>query len=248
MTEIIAGILGAVVALVVIVLVRFNLKRLHVIRCTREAGNQQLEAIYSQIERIGSQQPTCAVLARLNCVTDGNSTWHLPIPAYVQGWGGKAVEADVGIEVKFKLSNSLMPQPVLKGRCYRLVAVPRKLGKSGKIRNQFSPSAYLAQDPNLLESLSLVCAKYPAGLLGYLLAVGAETFEFDSINQARVGGSPAWVQGAEFPVCSVCRKRMSMIVQLPGVLLPGKPSENSTFYFFGCALHQDMVATIEQST
>lgn len=124
--------------------------------------------------------------------------------------------------------------------------MPRHLTKSGKARNTFSPSKYVAGNPRLLSALSTVCPAYPTELLAYLLVAGAETFEFDPMFQARIGGSPSWVQDAEFPECDQCRKRMSLILQVPGAVLPGKPMGEGTFYFFGCAKHPDITRTVAQ--
>jgi hypothetical protein len=243
-------VLGAIVAaaalLLAIVLIRFNRKRLHVIRSAKAATAQQLEAVYTQIDHLGTEAPSCAVLARTNLHSQDDREWVIPVPSYVEAWGGRVISAEAGSDVAFRFSALSASQPILRGRVYRIVPVPRHLTKSGKARNQFSPSEYVHSSSQLLAALRAVCPAYPGELLAYLLAGGAETFEFDPMFQARIGGSPSWVQDAEFPNCPECKKRMSLILQLPGALLPGKKLPEGTFFFCGCAKHPDKTKTVAQ--
>lgn len=243
---VLAGIIAAVVIPLAVVLIRFNLRRLHIIRCAKSASAEQLEAIYARIDHLGTEAPSCAVLARTNRRSDGAQDWVIPVPAYVGAWASRTISVDTSPKVAFRFSTSAASEPVLRGQVYRVVPVPRHLTKSGKARNHFSPSKYLASDPQLLSALAAVCPAYPRDLLAYLLAAGAETFEFDPMFQARIGGSPAWVQDAEFPECMECRKRMSLILQLPGAMLPGKPMGEGTFFFFACGKHPDKTKTVAQ--
>jgi hypothetical protein len=243
---VIATIVAAIVVLLAIILIRFNRKRLHIIRCAKAATDQQLEAIYAQIDHLGTETPSCAVLARTNRRSGSDGDWSIRVPSYIEPWGGRSISAKNDSDVTFCFVSSNAGEPVLRGHAYRIVPVPRHLTKSGKARNQFSPGKYVASNPQLLLALTEVCPAYPAELLAYLLAGGAETFEFDPMSQARVGGSPSWVQDAEFPVCVECKKRMSLILQLPGAMLPGKKMAEGTFFFFGCARHSDNTKTVAQ--
>jgi hypothetical protein len=241
-----AAILAAIAIALAIVLIRFNRKRLHIIRCAQAATAEQLEAIYAQIDRLGTQTSSCAVLARTNRRSASDQDWTIPVPPYVEPWGGRAISAERGPDVGFRLFPSSASEPTLRGQVYRIVPVPRHLTRSGKTRNQFSPNKYVAGNPQLLSALGAVCPAYPAEVLAYLLAGGAETFEFDPMFQARIGGSPSWVQDAEFPACDECKQRMSLILQLPGAMLPGKKLPDGTFFFFGCAKHPDKTRTVAQ--
>lgn len=243
---VIATIIAAVALPLAVVLIRFNLKRLHIIGCAKAASPEELEAIYAQIETLGTEPASCAVLARANRPAASDRDWGVPVPSFIESWAGRTISADAGSNVAFRFGPSATAEPVMRGQVYRVVAVPRHLTKSGKVRNQFSPRKYVTSSPQLLHALTAVCPRYPADLLAYLLAAGAETFEFDPIDQARIGGSPSWVQGAEFPECDECRKRMSLILQLPGALLPGKPLAEGTFFFFGCVKHPDKTKTVAQ--
>jgi len=247
MVKIIIGAIIAVIAiLLAAVLIPFNRKRLHIIRCAKAADSQQLEAIYTQIDHLGTQTPSCAVLARTNRRSGSDGDWRVPVPSFVEPWAGRTISPDVGSNEAFRFCPSNAAEPVLRGQVYRVVPVLRHLTKSGKARNQFSPDKYVASNPELLRALAVVCPRYPAELLAYLLAAGAETFEFDPIGQARIGGSPSWVQDAEFPECDECKKRMSLVLQLPGAMLPGKPLAEGTFFFFACVQHPDKTKTVAQ--
>lgn len=247
MLKIVLGvIIAAIVIPLAVVLIRFNRKRVHIIRCAKAADAQQLDAIYKNIEHLGTQAPSCAVLARTNRRSGSDGDWSVPVPAFVEPWAGKTISADVAPEVTFRFAPSAAPEPVLRGQIYRVVPAPRHATKRGKARNQFSPSKYVTGNPQLLSALSAVCPEYPAELLAYLLAAGAETFEFEPMFQARIGGSPSWVQDAEYPECEECRKRMNLILQVPGAMLPGRPMAEGTFFFFGCVKHPDKTKTVAQ--
>ena len=57
--------LGALLA-VGVVLIRFNLERLHVIRHARRASGESIESVYRAIERLESEELGGYVLARTN--------------------------------------------------------------------------------------------------------------------------------------------------------------------------------------
>jgi len=240
------GVIALVAILVAAVLIRFNLKRRRIIQCAKGASADQLESVYAQVTQIGTETPSCAILARTNQRSGGDQNWSIPIPSYVEPWAGHAISAEFGPDVQFRFSSSTTPEPALRGVIYRIIPVPRIRTKGGKERNQFAPSRYVANSPKLLSALSAICPSYPSDLLAYLLMAGAETFEFDPMFQARIGGQPSWVQDAEFPQCDDCKKRMSLVLQLPGTMLPGKPLASGTFYFFACAKHPDKTKTVGQ--
>ena len=149
-------------------------------------------------------------------------------------------------KVELSLSDVATTEPAIAGKVFRILRVPRQQTRTGKSRNQFSPQRYIAVNPDLMAALNDVCPRYPAELLAYLLMAGTDSFEFDPINQARMGGSPSWIQSAEFVHCDHCKKRMGLVFQLPGTLLPGKPNMQATFYLFGCAIHLDQTRTVVQ--
>ncbi len=231
------------------VLVRFNIKRLRIIRVAATATDQQLEEIYRLVEAIGSERPNGFVLARLNRVA-GDFSCIVAIPQQMRRfpWAGKSVAVQVDTDVRFRLVDDHERKADFLGREYRLVALPRIRSKIGKIRNLFVPTTYARKNEVLREKLASICPEYPTELLSYLLCVGQETFGFEPMRQGRIGTTPEWVQDPEFQYCDQCNKRMALIVQLPGRLLHKKAFQEGTFYFFGCKTHPDRTRTVAQFT
>ena len=155
---VIATIIVAIVVLLAIILIRFNRKRLHIIRCAEAASERQLEAIYAHIDHLGTETPSCAVLAQTNRRSGSDADWSIPVPSYVEPWGGRSISAENGSDVTFRFVSSKAFEPIVRGRAYRLLPVPRHLTKSGKARNQFSPGKYVASIPSY-------CLRWPRFVL-----------------------------------------------------------------------------------
>jgi hypothetical protein len=239
--------IGAVTALAV-VLVRFNLKRVHIARCAQQATAQQLERIYAALESIGTQPANGYVLARTNQTSDIQECL-IVLPAELAGfpWAGRTVHVEASATPEFRFVPDPAAAPVALGKVLRPLRVPRiTLARSGRQQNWFAPARLLKESEALRAALAEVCPRYPLELLAYLLCVGRESFEFDEISQARIGTTAAWVQEPEHPACDRCRKRMMLILQLPGTLLPGKAFTEATFYFFGCGSHPDQTRSVGQ--
>jgi len=234
-----------------VIIFRFNQKRRHIAQCFSSASHEQLENIYALVERTGSVASNGYVLARTN-QTVRQSRCLVPIPADLQGfpWSGRTVEATAANEVKFQFVEAAVTEPSLLGRIHRPVRVPRHRTKKSptKQRNVFSTQQYIADSPALLSALQAVCPAYPEDLLSYLLCAGRDSFEFEPIDQARIGTSPAWVQDPEPVTCKECGKRMQLVVQLPGTLISRKAFRRGTFYLFGCAAHPHQIKTLGQFT
>jgi hypothetical protein len=243
LTIVVVGLLSALA----VPLIRFNRKRIHVIRAAAQASDQALDAIYRNIEACGTEKPTGCVLLRTNRRVE-NSHSVIAIPDWLEAfpWAGRTIAVSVDKEVTFGLIPDKSPETRLLGRVYHAVAVPRVKSQSGKVTNMFAPARLLAGNAALLASLKAVCPDHPEKLLGYLLAAGAETFEFDSIDQARIGTSPSWIQDAEFHSCELCKKRMAPILQLPGTLAARKGYGSAVFYLFGCPEHPEQIKTVSQ--
>jgi hypothetical protein len=238
-----------VLALLAAVLIRFNHKRIVIARAAAAATATDLEAVYRAVEAAGREAPTGFILARTNdVVAEAPNVVHLPPGLADFPWAGRSVAVDAGSDVQFRWLEGGPDATRLLGRAYRPVAVPRYRGESGKARNVFAPALHVKRSPELRAALGAICAAYPEELLSYLLCAGRESFEFEPIDQARIGTSPAWVQGAEFRACAVCRTRMALILQLPGTLAHRKAFRRGTFYFLGCARHPEQTATVAQFT
>ena len=61
---IVAALLAAVLIPVAIVLVRVNRKRLHIVRCAEAAPSEDIEAICSQIDCLGTETPIQGRMAK----------------------------------------------------------------------------------------------------------------------------------------------------------------------------------------
>jgi hypothetical protein len=238
-------VLVALLTPLAVLLVRFNRKRHHIIQCARAATEVQLETIYSCMD--GAVGVTSsAVLGRTNRHASGDN-WLIPIPGYVKPWGGQVISGKQGEEVTFVLVESAALEPRLKGCVYRTVARP-PITEDDEQNVATLLVRFVGEHPTLKTALSAVCPEYPAQLLQYLLGPGVESYELDPINEIQLGGSPAWVQDEEFPICRQCQKQLTLILQVPGTLLPGTAVPRGTFFFFGCSEHTDETKTIAQYT
>ncbi|MEW6366226.1 MAG: hypothetical protein AB1714_16485 [Acidobacteriota bacterium] len=180
-----------------------------------------------------------------------NTACLIPIPTGLPDfpWAGRVVEVKVAETVEFRFVKSVAAEPWLLGRAYRPVRVARHQTKNrAEARNTFSPRWYVANSKELLEALWAVCPKYPTELLSYLLCVGGLSFEFEPIDQGRIGTSPAWVQDPEHQTCDKCKKRMYLVLQLPGTVISKKAFHRGTFFFFGCRAHPNETKTLAQFT
>lgn len=244
------GVVGAsIAAWLIFVLLQFNRKRLRIIRAAAAATSKELEEIYRLVEAGASEKTDGFVLGRLNEASD-DSSCVVAIPDIAEGlpWAGMSVAVEVDTDVHFRLFNDSRRKTQLLGQRYQPVAVPRVRLKSGKLRNQFSPSNYVKGNEGLRQKLVSICPEYPTELLSYLLCVGRSSFEFEPMDQGRIGTSAAWVQDPEFQYCDQCNKRMALILQLPGTVLHKKAFHQGTFYFFGCKKHADQTRTVAQFT
>jgi hypothetical protein len=236
-------VVAALLAPLAIILIRFNRKQLHIIRCARSATEEQLETVYRLLERL-TPEPTCFVLARTNRQATDEAL--IPVPLLVKPWGGRVISITNGADLSFKFVESAALEPRLRGKVFRTVPMPPT--SEADWDNVESVFVRLTEEhPQLKAALGAVCPAYPAELLQHLLS-GVETFELDPMNQVQLGGDPAWVQDEAFPSCDHCRKQMSLILQMPGTLMPGRTNPRGTFFFFGCALHPDHTKTVAQFT
>jgi hypothetical protein len=247
----IVGVLAAAaVAVVIAALVLFNLKRRYIARCAVAATREQLDHIYALVEQTGKLASTGYILGRTNDTTI-DLRCLIPIPDDVPDftWAGRTLEVTASAEPHTRFVDSRPTQPFLNGRAYRLVKVPRQPAKHGsKQRNAFSPAHYVRESAQLAQALRFLCPQYPVELLAYLLCPGRESFEFDPIDQIRIGTSAAWVQTPPEQVCDECHQRMRFVLQLPGSLVGSKASSEATYYFFACNKHPESTKYVCQFT
>jgi hypothetical protein len=244
---ILVGIVGTGLTALALSIVWFNIKRRRIMRDAARATPAELETIYALVEACGSADPAGFVLGRTNTTLDDPSCV-VEIPATLTDfpWARRSFRIEAASDVQFHASETTGSGIRLLGRVYRPVAVPREKLSSGKERNRFNPRLYVKSNSTLRDSLARICPEHPADLLSYLLCSGQESFEFEPINQARIGTSAAWIQDPEFQYCDQCRKRMILVLQLPGTLVHRKAFHSATFYLFGCKSHPDRTATVKQ--
>lgn len=238
---------GGCLAALAIVLIRFNRKRLRIARIAAAATSDDLGSIYGLIQETTREQPCGCVLARTNqkaahtrCIVE------LPHGLDDFPWSGRTVEIESRGKVAFRFIEQPVSETAFAGRVLRPVLVPRIKLSSGKFRNVFSPKRLVASSDTLTSALRRLSTESPADLLSYLLCVGSESFEFEPIDQARIGTNPAWVQDPEWPTCPRCHRRQGLILQIPGTLF--SPQRKGTYYWFGCKKHPDATQVVQQFT
>ncbi|WP_273429771.1 hypothetical protein [Chitinibacter tainanensis] len=242
----------AIVAIAIplaIAVVRFNRKRRYIESAASAASSKQLNSIYEQIEQVGTVPSNGFVLAHSNELSS-ETRCLVPVPELANfPWAGRVVEITADTDVHFHFVDSTVTEPTLLGRVYRPVSIPRHKTKNAqKERNVFSPERYLIHNEKLHLALSEICPKYPSELLSYLLCIGRESYEFEPIDQARIGTSPAWVQDPENQTCPECNRRMQLILQIPGTVISKRAFHRGTFYLFGCNRHPHQTKSIGQFT
>ena len=247
--EVFVGLIVTAFAALTFLIIRFNIKRIHIIRAASRATPEQLEGVYRLVEECGTEAPHGFVLGRTND-TVADPSCRIAIPGQFEDfpWAGGTIAVETGTEIRACFTADSVPSTQLLGRKYRVVAVPRIVSRDGKKKSLFAPARLVKLNNTLASSLATICPTYPSELLAYLLSAGLASFEFDGIHQARIGTSPAWIQDPEFPSCEQCRKRMALIVQLPGTLLHKKGFHRGTFYLFGCKEHPDKTQSVTQYT
>lgn len=235
--------LSLVVVAILIVAIKENFKLRHIANSFKNASEDELNSIYQSIQSKSQVESTAAFLARTNIKDNELNGFKFMVPEFLKPWGNKSIQINgtENTEIEFTFSEEVYNDYYIKGKKYQLVKVPRFVSKSGKSRNQYSPKILMSKNTELVKALKQVCDKYPIGLLTYLLNVGAESIE-DNV-QTRFGGSPEWIQSSSYQNCDICKKRMSLIIQLPGELLPHVVRKNGMFYFFGCEKHIDQTKT-----
>lgn len=232
------------------VIIRFNARRGAVIRAAAAIPDGELEAIYQMVESAGPEPSSSYILARTHLpAPDDTDSIEIPDEVGDVPWAGEQVIIQVvGEEVTFRRAPRDGQGTRLGGRRFRVVRVPQSRTRADQARRIYSPARYIAASPALKSALGNAFADDPQGLLGYLLAPGRDSHEFDDTFQARIAATPAWIQNAQVPACDRCRRRMRLIAQIPGGMITSSPQGEGAFYLFACAAHPDVTRTIAQRT
>ncbi|MEM7350789.1 MAG: hypothetical protein AAF657_08285 [Acidobacteriota bacterium] len=242
-----ALILAGVLFALAVTLIRFRSKVRRVAEAVEATTPDQLEAIYANVEALGSETPNGGVLAWTR-ETAPDHEFVISIPEDLPDfpWAGRSYRVEATDAVRFRPVRESAGGTRLLGRAYRYIAVPRQQTKSGRLRNTYDPVRYIEASPRLQQALEAISPGHALEVLSYLLCNGR--IEFDSIDQTRIGTSASWVQTPEFQTCRLCRKRMVLVLQIPGTRVHPKALHRGTFYLFGCRDHPDEVQTVSQFT
>lgn len=227
--------IAAGIAALAWVTIRFNLKRREVTRSLAQATPEQIGSVLDLVESIGTEPPVGGVLVRTNQPTSSDAVIAVPDSLADFPWAGWSISLEFGSEPSFTLNDESSDETRLCGHTYRFLPIPRARTQTGKLRNIFDPSRYLKLQPELEAALSDICPNHPQETLSAILCNGR--IEFESIDQPRIGTSAEWIQTPEWQSCDSCRKRLRLILQLPGVCTGQKDLREGTIYLFGCAAH-----------
>lgn len=234
-------------------IIRFNIKRRSVNEAIESARSESLARVISLVESISTEPSAGRILIPSGAQSDGDRCV-VAIPDDIQDfpWAGRSfgiklsTDPDVRPLVSFYPVEEKTTDSTLLGREYRFLAVPRQRTKSGKLKNIFDPERILKLCPELMPALEDISTKYPLEALTAILCDGR--IEFEPIDQLRIGTSAAWVQRPEWKYCPICKKRMSLIIQLSGARIYRKALLSGTHYLFGCKDHPDVIESVEQFT
>ena len=242
---ILLGIATAVAALVWVT-IRFNLKRRKISDAVAQASPEQIREVLDLVGSVGTEPSVGGILVRTDHVTESGSTISIPDGLADFPWTGWSVALRFDPELTLELSETSAGETRLDGRRYDFMPIPRVSTKSGKLRNVFDPKRYMKLQPELGPVLSAICPEHPEEALSAILCNGR--IEFEPIDQLRIGTSAGWVQTPEWQSCDVCRKRMKLILQLPGLSTGRKELREGTIYLFGCADHPAETKQVLQFT
>jgi hypothetical protein len=236
--------IGAGIAALAWVTIRFNLKRRGVRNSLSQATSEQLGRVIDLVDSIGTEPPVGGILIQTNDRSDSNAVISIPEGISDFPWSGRSVLMKFDPDLSFELTDKESDESRLCGWKYRFMPIPRIQTRSGKARNIFDPARYMKLQPELKEAVSEICPGHPEETLSALLCNGQ--IEFEPIDQPRIGTSAAWVQTPEWQSCDTCKKRMKLILQLPGPCTGKKELREGTIYLFGCASHPSKTKQVLQ--
>jgi hypothetical protein len=226
------------------VTIRFNLKRRQVRNSLSQATSGQIGRVIDLVESIGTEPPIGGILIPTNNKTDSSAVISIPEGISDFPWSGRSIVMELDPDLSFHLTDKESDESRLCGRMYSFMPIPRIQTKSGKARNVFDPARYMKLQPELREALSEICPEHPEETLSAILCNGQ--IEFEPIDQPRIGTSAGWVQTPEWQSCDTCKKRMKLVLQLPGLCTGKKELREGTIYLFGCVSHPNETKQVLQ--
>jgi len=200
-----------------------------------QAAPEQINRVLELIESIGTESANGGVLVQTSETTSEDAVISIPNGLSGFPWSGLSVSMEFGTDLSFSFADGNGRETILCGRKYSFLPIPRERTRTGKLRNIFDPSRYLKLQPELEGALADICPDCPRETLSALVCNGR--IEFEPIDQLRIGTSAAWVQTPEWQTCDQCKKRLVLILQLPGSSTGRKELREGTIYLFGCVAH-----------
>lgn len=235
-----AGLLAFVIAAA-----KQSRKRRAVEQFLAQASPEQTSRIKKLVESIGTEPSVGGLLVDSGERENGVTSISIPEGIHDLPWAGKSVKFSFSPEPIFSVSEENSGRTLIGGRVYQYMAVPRIKTKSGKLRNVFDLARYTELCPELLPLLKEISEDYPIETLSAILWNG-ELGPPEPVDQLRIGTSTAWMQQPEWQYCEICRKRMKLIVQVPGPETGEKTYRESTLYLFGCNDHPHETKSLAQ--
>lgn len=207
-----------------------------------QATPEQISRIKTLAQSIGTEPSAGVLLVEIEERADDQSAISIPGDIHDFPWVGQSVflrfdpDPVHAVSSVFSVRDEPTDRTVISGRVYRNMPVPRIRTKTGKRRNVFSLTRYLELSPKLSSVVTAMCPEHPQEILSAILWNG-RLEPPEPIDQLRIGTSAAWIQSPEWQYCKRCRKRMRLIVQVPGPCADRKEYREGTLYLFGCAEH-----------
>ena len=191
----------------------------------------------ASISSIGTSESDAALLIE-NKQSSGPERYTLFMPEFVKNaWAGCSIEFTPSDNLPIRLSHEKSVSQ-LGLTMFVAMQVPRRILKSGKHQNIWSSARYIQKSEELKKIFSSVPSNDQSKALEYLLG-----------QTIRVGGGIEWIQGAEYPKCIECNRKMEFIAQVSGTWFPATVKFNvreSEIYIFGCEKHHDKIQKVVQ--
>lgn len=256
MVDLLEGFIKGVGVLVVVVIavgvvafvvaaVQHSRKRRAVEVALAHATPEQISRITGLVESIGTEPSVGGILVETDERASGQTVISIPENIHDFPWAGQSVILKFDPDHVFSISEESSGHTLVSGRVYRYMAVPRVRTKSGKLRNVFDQKRFPKLNPGLLSALAEICEDYPQATLSAILWNG-DLDPPEPVDQLRIGTSAAWMQMPEWQYCERCRKRMRLVVQIPGPCTEEKRYRESTLYLFGCVEHTRETKSVVQ--
>lgn len=136
-------------------------------------------------------------------------------------------------EIPFQSSTSYLGQQE-----YMPVLVPRIKMKNGKMQNTWSCKNLLSRNSQLKNHIETLIKDQQVDLLASIIDNRPIlNNHYEPIFQIRIGSGLRWIQGPQFPKCSICKKKMSFLFNLPGDISGKKGYGEFVYYIFSCQEH-----------